>query len=177
MARLPVLVAAGAVAIALPVSAPAGSDPGRAAARPATTSSSVPTSAAPVVSAAPVLGAGLDTPPVPAPVQGLPVTLVRDLHRPPAVAASALAADGIPATALLAYQRAAAAVDAASPGCHLGWTLLAGIGRVESDHGRFAGATLYTDGRSVPKIIGIPLDGAGTERILDTDHGVLDGDP
>src|SRR5687768_5099799 len=40
---------------------------------------------------------------------------------------------GIPATALAAYQRAAAVMDAADSGCHLPWQLLAAIGRVESD--------------------------------------------
>ena len=90
--------------------------------------------------------------------------------------ASALAADGIPATALLAYQQAAAAEQLVDPACALSWPLLAGIGRVESDHGRFAGAVLYTNGISVPRIIGIPLDGNGTALILDTDHGRLDGD-
>jgi hypothetical protein len=54
--------------------------------------------------------------------------------------------------------------------------LLAAIGRVESDHGRFAGAVLHTDGTSTPRIIGIPLNGHGTALILDTDHGRLDGD-
>jgi hypothetical protein len=86
---------------------------------------------------------------------------------------SALAADGIPMTALSAYQGAAAA---APPGCGLPWPLLAAIGRVESDHGRFAGAVLHADGVSTPRIIGIPLDGNGTALIRDTDHGRLDGD-
>ena len=35
---------------------------------------------------------------------------------------------------------------------------------------------LHTDGVSTPRIIGIPLNGRGTARILDTDHGRLDGD-
>jgi membrane-bound lytic murein transglycosylase B len=90
--------------------------------------------------------------------------------------ASALAADGIPQTALEAYQGAVAWVAQVDPGCGISWPLLAAIGRVESDHGRFAGAVLHTDGTSTPKIIGIPLDGHGTALILDTDHGRLDGD-
>jgi hypothetical protein len=48
---------------------------------------------------------------------------------------SALASDGIPAVALLAYRNAATAVNRASVTCHLPWSLLAGIGRVESDRG------------------------------------------
>jgi membrane-bound lytic murein transglycosylase B len=90
--------------------------------------------------------------------------------------ASALASSGIPVTALRAYRRAAARERAVRPACGLSWPLLAGIGRVESDHGRFAGAVLHADGRSTPPIIGIPLNGHGTALIRDTDHGRLDGD-
>ncbi len=90
---------------------------------------------------------------------------------------SALAADGIPVVALRAYQRAAAGTDAADPACGLSWTLLAGIGRVESDHGRFGGAVLLADGTSSIPVIGIPLNGVGTEVVTDTDDGRLDGDP
>src|SRR3954470_12951943 len=86
---------------------------------------------------------------------------------------SALAASGIPSVALEAYQRAAASSPAA---CHITWPLIAAIGRVESNHGRFAGAVLHTDGRSSPRIIGIPLNGLGTALIHDTDGGRLDGD-
>lgn len=91
--------------------------------------------------------------------------------------ASVLAGSGIPATALAAYQRAAAREAQLAPGCGLTWPLLAGIGRVESDHGRFAGAVLHSDGLSTPQIIGIPLDGHGTALIRDTDGGAMDGDP
>jgi membrane-bound lytic murein transglycosylase B len=91
-------------------------------------------------------------------------------------AVSALAAGGIPLTALQAYQSAAVRENLADPGCHLPWPLLAAIGRVESDHGRFAGAVLHTDGLSTPRVVGIPLDGHGTALIRDTDHGRLDGD-
>ncbi|MGZ4623296.1 MAG: lytic murein transglycosylase [Blastococcus sp.] len=87
---------------------------------------------------------------------------------------SALTSDGIPAVAFTAYTRAAAAVPA---DCHLRWSLLAAIGRVESDHGRFGGAALLTDGLSAPPVIGLPLNGAGTALVADTDHGRLDGDP
>jgi membrane-bound lytic murein transglycosylase B len=89
---------------------------------------------------------------------------------------SALAADGIPATALLAYRQAAEREQSRTPDCGLSWPLLAAIGRVESDHGRFAGAVLHTDGLSSPPVIGIPLDGHGTALIRDTDGGRLDGD-
>lgn len=90
--------------------------------------------------------------------------------------ATALAADGIPSTALDAYEKAANAEKGAVPSCGLSWPLLAAIGRVESDHGRFAGALLHVDGVSTPKIIGIALNGHGTALIRDTDKGLLDGD-
>jgi hypothetical protein len=90
--------------------------------------------------------------------------------------ASSLAADGIPTTALQAYQQAADRERLLSPACGITWPLLAGIGRAESDHGRFAGAVLHTDGISTPRVIGIPLNGIGTALIPDTDGGRLDGD-
>jgi membrane-bound lytic murein transglycosylase B len=101
----------------------------------------------------------------------VPRAPVADLTPP-----SALAAGGIPLTALTAYKRAAATEAAKNPACHLPWPLLAGIGRVESNHGRFAGAVLHASGVSTPRIIGIPLNGNGTALIGDTDHGRLDGD-
>lgn len=59
----------------------------------------------------------------------------------------------------------------------LPWQVLAGIGKVESDHGRFGGAEIGIDGMVRPPIIGIALDGrAGTAAIRDTDQGRLDGD-
>jgi hypothetical protein len=89
---------------------------------------------------------------------------------------SGLAESGIPSTALSAYKNAAARETARKPACGITWPLLAGIGRVESNHGRFAGAVLHADGVSTPHIIGIPLNGHGTALIRDTDGGRLDGD-
>ena len=64
-----------------------------------------------------------------------------------------------------------------SPGCGLPWTLLAAIGRVESDHGRYGGSELGFDGRPQPAIVGIALNGQGPVRaIADTDGGQWDGD-
>jgi len=84
---------------------------------------------------------------------------------------------GIPVRALDAYRKAASLVDSADPGCHIDWALLGAIGRVESNHGRFGGNQLDASGTARPGIIGIALDGSnGTARILDTDHGLLDGD-
>ena len=89
---------------------------------------------------------------------------------------SSLAASGIPITALIAYRQAAAREAKRQPRCGLTWPLLGGIGRIESNHGRFAGAVLHSDGLSTPPVIGIPLNGNGTALIRDTDGGQLDGD-
>lgn len=84
----------------------------------------------------------------------------------------------IPLTALMAYQRAADILAEVRPGCQLPWTLLAAIGRVESNHGRYAGATLGSDGVSSPRVVGVALNGQGkVAEIRDTDGGRLDQDP
>ncbi len=96
---------------------------------------------------------------------------------PPAPAVvSTLASDGIPVTAMRAYQHAADLTNQRTSSCAIPWTLLAAIGRVESDHGRFANSVLLANGLSTPRIIGIALNGIGTGLVLDTDNGVLDGD-
>jgi transglycosylase-like protein with SLT domain len=78
--------------------------------------------------------------------------------------------------ALNAYRLAAARLAAAQPGCGLRWWLLAGIGRVESNHGRYGGASLSPSGESSPHIIGLALDGVVYDYIADTDGGRLDSD-
>jgi len=86
-------------------------------------------------------------------------------------------ANGIPASALSAYQRAETVINAADKACHLSWQLIAAIGRVESNHGRFGGNTLDDQGVARPGIFGKPLNGkARTSVIRDTDAGQLDGD-
>jgi hypothetical protein len=90
---------------------------------------------------------------------------------------SGLAANGIPKVALNAYRVAAARLANVDPGCGIDWALLAGIGREESDHGRFAGAVLHSDGVSTPRIIGPALDGAKWDYIPAPANGLqLDGD-
>jgi hypothetical protein len=90
--------------------------------------------------------------------------------------ASALADHDLPSAALRAYRHAARTVEATS-GCSIPWTLLAGIGRVESDHGRYGGSVLGNDGVPRPAIIGVALNGAGAvAAIRDTDNGRFDGD-
>ena len=87
-------------------------------------------------------------------------------------------ANGIPSAALSAYQRAAQVIDSADKGCNIDWTLIAAIGRVESNHGRYGGNALDSNGVSRPGIYGIPLDGSnGTQKVGDTDGGQYDNDP
>jgi membrane-bound lytic murein transglycosylase B len=87
-----------------------------------------------------------------------------------------LAANGIPNVALNAYRVAAARIGSTLPSCRIDWSLLAGIGRVESNHGRFGGAVLNADGTSTPAVIGPSLDGVAFAFISDTDGGRWDGD-
>jgi hypothetical protein len=87
-----------------------------------------------------------------------------------------LAANGIPNVALNAYRVAAARMGTATPSCGIDWSLLAGIGRIESNHGRFRGAVLNSDGTSTPRILGPALDGVQFAFIRDTDRGQWDGD-
>ena len=86
------------------------------------------------------------------------------------------AATGIPERALIAYAGAALTANDIKPGCGLGWNTLAGIGLIESDHGRHDGSRLGTDGTAVPPILGIVLDGGDTANIPDSDNGEFDGD-
>ena len=91
--------------------------------------------------------------------------------------ASALAEHGLPSAAMRAYKHAAATINNSDAGCRLPWTLLAGIGRVESDHGRYGGSVLGNDGVPRPAIVGIALNGVGpVAAIRDSDNGAFDGD-
>jgi membrane-bound lytic murein transglycosylase B len=83
----------------------------------------------------------------------------------------------VPARSLVAYAQAEIAIRASDPGCKISWATLAGVGRVESHHGRYNGTRIGADGMLTPPIIGIPLDGSpGVKAITDTDGGRLDGD-
>lgn len=94
----------------------------------------------------------------------------------PAWVSRIAAAGSIPERALAAYAGAALAVVETHPGCGIGWNTLAAIGFVESEHGSMNGATLNPDGTVTPAIIGIPLNGNGTNAVPDTDQGRIDGD-
>lgn len=67
---------------------------------------------------------------------------------------------GIPAVAVRAYADASLTLAAEQPGCHLGWTTLAGIAAIESDHGRHGGGDLDEDGRTTVPVVGPALDGS-----------------
>lgn len=86
-------------------------------------------------------------------------------------------ASSIPQAALAAYQRAEAVINQADTACRLPWELVAAIGRVESDHGRFGGSQLDDEGVARPGIYGIALNGKNdTQDISDTDAGQYDND-
>lgn len=82
----------------------------------------------------------------------------------------------LPALAADAYYRAARLLSVTNPGCGVPWWALAGIGRTESNHGRYRGAGVLPDGKVDPPIYGPMLDGSGPFAVVgDTDDGALDG--
>src|SRR5215213_4553989 len=88
---------------------------------------------------------------------------------------------GREAVAAAQRDRAAAAEAAAGAGATstpAAWAVLAGGGRIESNHGLFGGpATRFSPGGTVsPRITGPPLDGNGVASIADSDGGRWDGD-
>ena len=96
---------------------------------------------------------------------------------PTALAGVGLDELDIPRPALVAYQVAATTMRRADADCGIDWTLLAAIGRVETDHGRHTGSRLGADGVSTPLIRGVALNGKGpVAAVRDTDAGRLDGD-
>lgn len=81
---------------------------------------------------------------------------------------------GIPDSALQAYRRAEQRLARLSPGCHVSWSLLASIGRIESGHAR--GGRVDANGMTLTPILGPILNGVGFAAIPDTDGGAYDGD-
>jgi membrane-bound lytic murein transglycosylase B len=132
------------------------------------------------VALAPAVDPALPTPSASAPVQKLLTN--KPVHAKSQAPVnhgviSALAANGIPSVALNAYRVAAARMNSVDAGCGVDWALLAGIGREESDHGRYGGAVLHADGISTPRIIGPALDGVHWDYIPAPPNGLaLDGD-
>jgi membrane-bound lytic murein transglycosylase B len=91
-----------------------------------------------------------------------------------AVPPSAPSGSGIPGTVLAAYRDAEAGLGASNPGCRVSWSLIAGIGRVESGHA--SGGRVDAAGTTNGRILGPELNGTSTALIRDTDGGALDGD-
>lgn len=86
---------------------------------------------------------------------------------------------GIPRVILQAYITAAARSPEVAEGCRVRWSILAGIGKVESGHGAHWGpqSVVHPDGLVTPPIVGPRLDGSGgTAAIPDSDDGRWDGD-
>ncbi|GAA4711011.1 lytic murein transglycosylase [Nocardioides conyzicola] len=82
---------------------------------------------------------------------------------------------GIPAPAVRAYANAQLAERR---GCEVGWTTLAGIGWVESQHGTIGGRTLGEDGHSSTPVLGPALDGKDFAAIRATPESTAwHGDP
>ncbi|TQJ48361.1 lytic transglycosylase domain-containing protein [Phycicoccus sp. SLBN-51] len=164
-AALPAVALIGAGSVLVSTGGASAEDVSTAQAKPVIT---VP--AAPLTRpAAPVL------PPLP-PIPGEVASSLPSAAPAPGVA-PAVAAAGIPQRALDAYQRAATLVAAADPGCGIDWPLIAAIGKVESDHGRYAGNGLDEADTVRPGIYGLPLNGTNNTAVIrDTDGGSLDRD-
>ena len=84
----------------------------------------------------------------------------------------------IPEVAMAAYARATPRTGEESPACRLGWTTLAGIGYVESQHGTLAGRTLDVDGHPSAPVLGPALDGRQYAAVRSTEQSMAwHGDP
>lgn len=84
--------------------------------------------------------------------------------------------DVIPERVLASYRSAEAALARDAPECRVPWWLLAGIGKVETNHA--AGGQVDASGTTTSRIVGPRLDGTavGGRVTRDTDDGELDGD-
>ncbi len=83
---------------------------------------------------------------------------------------------GIPGVVLDAYQFSERTLAELRPRCHLSWSVLAGIGRIESGHA--SDGRVDALGNTLGPILGPQLDGSpGMAAIPDTDRGQLDTDP
>ncbi|QDQ99156.1 lytic transglycosylase domain-containing protein [Tomitella fengzijianii] len=156
------------------------------------TTAVIPASAAPLhasepagsdVSAAPVEAPAALTQQSPAGGAAAPAGSTGSLtpHAPPGLPRPAglpgdVTRGGMPDINFAAYSHAAEVLADEMPQCGIDWTLIAGIGRVESTHADH-GAT-DPQGTLLDPIYGPRLDGSlgGNQTITDTDGGRLDGD-
>lgn len=132
---------------------------------PATAATRSPAQGKPVSPAVPRVELPAALPSVPV----LPPLAVPAGH-PLGAAAGSGASTGIPATVLDAYRRAEGSLGRANPGCHLTWALLAGIGKIESNHARHG--DVDARGTMVRPVYGPALDGSpGFARMVDARSG------
>ncbi|MGU3431774.1 lytic transglycosylase domain-containing protein [Actinomycetes bacterium M1A6_2h] len=173
------VVAASAVVIAAAAMATGSAASGAVAPPPmqlasaATTSDPAPLGTFELVDVAPRAPLTLKSPkaaaaPTPAPAAPAPTPL--------AAVGVTIGALGIPDLVLTAYKAAETTLSRTMPGCHLPWSLLAGIGRIESGHA--GGGRTDINGTTITAVLGPVLDGrgAGDAVITDTDAGRYDGD-
>ena len=71
---------------------------------------------------------------------------------------------GIPGIVLQAYMRGQQIMASQQPGCHLQWWLLAGIGKVESDHAD--GGLVNAQGNTLVPILGPALNGTNGDAAI-----------
>src|SRR3978361_135744 len=64
---------------------------------------------------------------------------------------SGASSNGIPPPPLAASQRGAQIINSADKSCNIPWELIAAIGRVESDHGRYGGNPPSPERRTHPR--------------------------
>lgn len=99
-------------------------------------------------------------------------TLIRELHEAQPVAT--VAGVDLPFVVLDAYVAASRSITTSA--CALDWTVLGGIGWIESHHGTWDNRVVEADGYLSQALVGIPLDGRTTALITDTDLGLYDND-
>lgn len=95
------------------------------------------------------------------PAQAMPGAVTNGLPTPSSAWVNTVSAQtGIPQVAVAAYGRAALQVQIERPACRLSWPTLAGVGEIESDHGRSGGSAPDANGTVSPRILGPALDGS-----------------
>ncbi|MFD6392552.1 lytic murein transglycosylase [Nocardia sp. NPDC060259] len=119
-----------------------------------------------------VVGLLAPTPPVPRKLR----TAAPPIDPTPPVAVTPVAATGglgIPETVLAAYRNAELSLQLSAPGCGVSWHLLAGIGKIESDHADRGNTDAA--GTTLRPIFGPALDGTlpGNEVIPAAEGGFV----
>ena len=79
----------------------------------------------------------------------------------------------IPERTLIGYANGELTLRKEQPNCHLSWVTLAGIGKASSDHGRYGGDLLKSDGTLNKPLGAVPLQGAAGEAATEQRGGPL----